>query len=261
MARRMRILVTGAGGCVGRAIRARSVGVGADVRCVTHAELDVTDRTAAERLVAAWSPDAVLFCAAVTDVDRCAVDPGAYAVNVTAPIAWARLAPTWLLSTNYVFDGTGPHAPGAPRTPRGAYARHKCDAEDGVLAAGGHVARVGWIVGAGGRTFPSQLAARLRRDETVRAIADRLVQPSWSLDLADALLALPPGVTHQIGAAETTWFDFATAVRARVGRGSVVPVPVAALDLPEPRPTDARLTPALLPPWTAHLDAISALSG
>ncbi len=259
MARQTRILVTGAGGCVGGAIRARGLRPGIEVRTLTRRELDVTDEVATDRLLDAWQPDAVIFCAAVTDVDRCAVDPAAEAVNVHAPARWARRVPTWLLSTNYVFDGPGPHLPSSPRHPGGAYARQKCAAEDAVLAAGGHVVRVGWIVGPGGRTFPSRLAARLRAGETVRATADRIVQPTWSEDLAEALLDLPPGVTHRIGAAETTWFALATEVQRTVGRGAVLPVSTASLNLPEPRPVDARLAPATLPPWTERLEAISAL--
>lgn len=254
-----RILVTGAGGCVGQAVRARAAVRGHIVIPLSHAELDVTDAAARDAALRRWAPDAVLFAAALTDVDRCATDPRAPAVNVEAPAAWARVVPTWLLSTNYVFDGPGPHPPDGARNPAGAYARQKAAAEDAVSAAGGHVVRVGWVVGPGGRTFPSRLAGRLRAGETVRAIADRVVQPSWSEDLADALLALPEGVTHLIGAEETTWFDLAVIVQARLGRGTVAPVRVAELSLPEPRPVDARLAPAVLPGWTARLEAILGL--
>ena len=152
----MRILITGAGGLVGRALVARGA-AGLD-----HAALDVTDHDALAAAITREQPDAVIFCAAIANVDACATDPRARAVNVEAPAACARLAPTWLVSTNYVFDGPGPHRTDGPRRPVNAYGRLKVEAEDAVLAAGGHVVRTGWVFGPGGRNYPSRIEALLR---------------------------------------------------------------------------------------------------
>ena len=119
--------------------------------------------------------------------------------------------------------------------------------------------RVGWVVGPGGRTFASTLAARLRAGETVGAVADIVVQPTWSEDLAEAILELPEGVTHRIGAGETSWYGFALGVRARVGSGAVVPVRQTDLALTDPRPRDGRLTPATLRPWWEWVGDAAAL--
>jgi dTDP-4-dehydrorhamnose reductase len=251
--RRKRVLVTGADGCVGSAVRARGRARGLDLVCLGHADLDVTDAVARERALDLHRPDAVLFCAAFTAVDACAGDPASARVNVEAPGAWARRVETWWLSSNFVFHTRGPHAPDAVPTPRGVYANQKIAAETAVRAAGGHVARVGWVYGPGGRTFASTLARRLRAGEQVAAIADVVVQPTWSEDLADALLDLPEGVTHHIGAGETSWYGLALAVQARVGSGVVVPVRQEDLHLTDPRPRDARLTPARLAPWWDRL--------
>lgn len=252
----MRILVTGGEGLVGRALRARGPLHGHQVIALPRSACDVTDPAARDAALATYRPDAVVFCAAFTDVDRCATEPRSHAVNAEAPAAWAARAPVLFVSSNFVFDGWGPHPPGRAPTPRGVYATQKAEAERGVLAAGGAVARVGWVYGPGGRTFGSRLAARLRAGETVRAIADAVVQPTWSEDLADALLALPTGVTHHVGRGEASWYAFALAARARVGRGEVVPVRIAELGLAEPRPRDARLSPATLPPWWERMDAL-----
>ncbi len=253
----MRILIPGAGGLVGSALRARAAERGADCVLLTRAECDVTDPRARDAALRRHRPDAVLFCAARTSVDAVADDPTAEAVNVEAPAAWAREVETWLLSSNFVLGGPGPHLPDATPRPSGvAYARQKARAEAAVLAAGGHVARVGWVYGPGGRTFASTLAARLRAGERVRAIHDLVVQPTWSLDLADALLALPRGVTHHAGAGEVSWYGFALAVWARIGRGAVEPVRLADFGLREPRPRDARLAPATLAPWWTRIDEL-----
>lgn len=255
----MRILVTGADGLVGRAVVERGRARGMDVVGVGRAACDVTDDAARERTLDRVRPDVVLFCAAFTAVDRCAADPRAWAVNAEAPGRWAARVPTWWLSSNFVFHAPGPHGPDSTPSPRGVYAAQKVAGEAAVRAAGGHIARVGWVYGPGGKTFGSTLAARLRRGETVSAIADVVVQPTWSLDLADALLELPEGTSHHAGAGEGSWYAFALGVWARVRSGRVVPTRLQALGLPEPRPRDGRMVPARLAPFWERLDAAAAL--
>ena len=249
----MRILVVGSGGLIGRALlRAAPASVHTLVG-LDRAACDVSDPAARTRALKHHRPEAVLFCAAFTDVDGAAQSPlshavVSHAVNVEAPIAWAREVPTWFLSSNFVFDGPGPHPPHEASRPTSVYATQKVKAEAGVLAAGGHVVRVGWVHGPGGRTFASTVEPRLRANETVRAIYDVVVQPTHVDDVARALLNLPRGLTHLMGAGETSWYGFALAVQARLGSGRVVPVRSADLGL-GPRPRDARLSPAKLPPW------------
>lgn len=254
----MRILIPGAGGLVGTALRARAAASGHTCIFLDRAECDVTDARARSEALRSHRPGAVLFCAARTAVDACATDASSEAVNVGAPAAWAAEVETWLLSSNFVFGGPGPHATGSTPRPAGVYADQKVRAEAAVLAAGGHVARVGWVYGPNGRTFGSTLAARLRAGEPVRALYDVRVQPTWSLDLADALLGMPRGVVHHAGSGEGSWYAFALAVWARVRSGTVVPVRLAELGLAEERPRDARLTPATLPPWWDRVEALVA---
>jgi dTDP-4-dehydrorhamnose reductase len=255
----MRILIPGADGLVGTALRARQDRCAHECIFLGRAACDVTDPAARRAALRRWRPDAVLFCAARTDVDACAHDPAAEAVNVDAPAAWAADVETWLLSSNFVFDGPGPHPAADRPRPGGVYAGQKARAEARVLAAGGHVARVGWVYGPGGRTFASTLARRLRAGGEVRALCDLLVQPTWSFDLADALLAMPRGVHHHAGAGDASWYAVALAAWARIGSGRVVPVRLAEMGLTEPRPRDARLAPARLAPWWERIDALVAL--
>jgi dTDP-4-dehydrorhamnose reductase len=240
----MKILVTGAGGLVGRAL------VGRGALGASRAAIDVTRADDLERALTRFSPDAVIFCAAVTNVDACETDQRAWATNALAPAAWARRVPTWLVSTNYVFDGAGPHAPRAGRSPVNAYGRQKLAAEDGVLAAGGHVVRTGWVFGPGGRNFPSTIFDRVRGG-AVHAMTGWPVQPTWVGDLAERLLTLPEGVSHAIGGEQTTWFRFALEAERLLGLGGRVH-PQDALPT-GPRPSDARLAPADLPGWRARL--------
>lgn len=256
----MRILVTGAGGLVGTALRARAGSAPHTMVFLDRGACDVTDPASMVAALDRHRPDAVLFCAARTDVDACGEDPSSEAVNVEAPARWARSVETWFLSSNFVLDGVGPHPPSARPAPSGVYADQKARAEAAVLDMGGHVVRVGWVYGPGGRTFASTLASRLRAGQRVRAVYDVLVQPTWSLDLADALLRLPRGVSHHASADAVSWYGMALTVHARIGRGSVEPVALRALGLREPRPRDARLAPAVLPPWHARIDDLLAFT-
>lgn len=245
----MRVVVVGAGGLIGRALvrapRREHPLVG-----LTRAECDVTSPAERDRVLATFRPDAVVFCAAMTEVDR--ADTASRAVNVDAPIAWAGRVETWFLSSNFVFDGPGPHRPDCKPSPVGVYGEQKVVAERGVLAAGGHVVRVGWVYGPEGRTFASTLASRLQAGESVRASFDTVVQPTHADDVAAALLELPRGITHLAGCEETSWYGMAGAVQARVGKGRVVPVRTSELGI-GPRPRDARLSPANLPGWRLRL--------
>ncbi len=246
----MDILVTGGGGLLGGAVGRRGG------RALSRQDLDVTDRAASEALLTEDPPDAVVFCAAITDVDRCAHDPRARAVNIDAPRWWAHQVPVVLISTNYVFSDGGPHAPGDPVDPVNAYGRQKVAAEQAVLGAGGSVVRTGWLYGAGGGNFPSTLGRALRAG-TVTAIEDWPVQPTWVEDLAPLLLDPPRGITHAIGADTGTWAEIATAVADHMGLADRVhPRPLASLGL-GPRPPDARLAPAHLPGWRARLEQLA----
>ncbi len=265
----MKLLVTGGEGLVGRALagaaRARGIACAAPGRQA----LDV--RSDPAQALREHAPHVVIFCAAQTQVDACA--PEHRDVNVEAPAAWARACAQAgvrlrLLSSNFVLDGPGPHPPDTLPRPGSLYARQKAEAEGFVRASGGQVVRVGWVYGPGGRTFASTLPARLARGETVPALADVLVQPTWAPDLAEALLdtLLDPAPTmHLIGSAEVSWYGMACAVQAALpgSPGSVTPVRLDTLGLAAHRPRDARLAPALLPGWSTRVEACirAALAG
>jgi len=77
----MRILITGANGMLGREL-APVLAPRHEVRAVSHAECDIADESSIGHAVAEWTPELVINCAALSDVDGCERDPErALAVN------------------------------------------------------------------------------------------------------------------------------------------------------------------------------------
>ncbi len=131
-----RVLVTGAGGQVGSALRDRLP----EAIFLARADLDVSDAGAVRSALRAG--DVVVHTAAMTDVDGCERDPdAAFAVNAAgAANVAASGARMILLSTDYVFDGARrarAYREDDPTGPLSAYGRSKLAAERvGARAAG-----------------------------------------------------------------------------------------------------------------------------
>jgi dTDP-4-dehydrorhamnose reductase len=200
---RHRVLITGAGGQLGVALR--EVFPDADAR--PRAELDVTQPVIVEP-----APELVLHAAAWTDVDGAEADEeGALLVNVEGTRNVAALgAPVVYFSSDYVFDGSKqePYVESDEPAPRSAYGRSKLCGEQEVRE--GWIVRSSWLFGWMGHNF-------------VRTML-RLVE-------------LPGGVWHVAADGETTWAEFADAIFEEAGLDCrVAPVTTEELGRPAPRP-------------------------
>ena len=107
----MKVLVTGAGGLVGRAVVSHCNLADESVVALDHHALDITDESQVNAAIDRERPEVVINCGAWTDVDGCELDPGrAHAANALGPELLAlgcRRAGALLItiSTDYVFDG------------------------------------------------------------------------------------------------------------------------------------------------------------
>jgi dTDP-4-dehydrorhamnose reductase len=228
-----RVLVTGAGGQLGVALR--EAFPEADAR--TRAELDVTEPIALD-----YIPGLVLHAAAWTDVDGAeANEGGALSSNVEGTRNVVALgAPVVYYSTDYVFDGAKrePYVESDEPAPLGAYGRSKLLGEGEVRD--GWIVRSSWLFGWTGDNFVrTMLRLGAERDE-VRVVADQRGAPTYVGHLAAAtgqLLALPRGVWHVAAEGETTWAEFADAILSEAGLDCrVVPISTEELGRPAPRP-------------------------
>lgn len=276
----MQILVTGASGQLGRAVVAEALRRGSRALGLGHAECPVDDAARVAEAIAAARPDYVVHCAAWTDVDGCEADPeradrinGQGTANVVAACRQLGCALAYV-STDYVFDGLGtrPYRVDDPVGPRSAYGRSKRRGEEAVLAAvpGARfwIVRTSWVFGPGGKHFPGAIAARARAGGPLRVVDDQRGCPTYTPDLAAALLDLPhcdaaPGIWHACNEGAVTWHGFAEAIVSKLGLTlPVARISTAELGRPAPRPaysvldcsTLTRLRGRPLPAWD---DALS----
>jgi len=238
---RPHVLVTGAGGQVGLALRAHLP----EATFLARAELDVTDRAAVAEAVRGTA--LVVHTAAMTDVDGCERDPErAEAVNAggaeNVAAAGARVIH---LSTDYVFSGArgGEYAEDDPTGPLGAYGRSKLAGERAVLARPGNlVVRTSWVYGEG-RNFIRSILGADRAGKELRVVDDQRGRPTWAGDLARAIAFLAgrddAGILHVTGAGEPcTWADLAETV---VGH-PVERITSEEFGAPAPRPRNSVLS-------------------
>lgn len=274
-----RFLVTGAGGQLGADLM-RILPPG-DTVGVTRAELDVADPAAVEKAVVDARPDVVFNAAAYTKVDAAEEDEAtALAVNADGPANLARVCALHggavvHVSTDYVFagDATRPYEPGDPVGPRSAYGRTKLAGEQALrelLPERSWVVRTAWVYGESGPNFVRTMLKLEATRDTVDVVDDQRGSPTWSRDLAAALVELAasgtrPGILHATNSGDTTWFGLARAIFAEAGADPerVRPTTTDRFPRPAPRPpysvlSDATWRAAGLTPLRSWQDALHA---
>jgi dTDP-4-dehydrorhamnose reductase len=245
---RVKVLVTGAGGQLGRDVCERfGASVHHEVVASDHATLDVGDREAVLQAVTATRPDAVIHCAAWTAVDACEADPDrAYRVNALGNRYLAeasRLVGAHLLSvsTDYVFDGTkpDPYVEWDTPNPQSVYGRSKLAGE---IEAGPEatIVRTAWVCGEHGANMVKTILRLAGEHDTLSFVDDQRGNPSFTEDLAVMIQRLVidrrPGVFHVTNQGAVSWFEFAGAVLVAAGLDPARVRPIATADLQPPRP-------------------------
>ncbi|MDI1242887.1 MAG: dTDP-4-dehydrorhamnose reductase [bacterium] len=254
----MKILITGARGMVARATAEYCRSIGDDVAALTRDEMNIADLESVHAAIEGFRPDAIINCAAYTNVDGAESEPeDAFSANVVGPWNLAQAALEFdcgfvTISTDYVFDGTfdGFYTQRHQPNPQGIYATTKRSGEiDGLTAnARSIVVRSGWIYGHGGTNFLSVMGDLLRDCKRIKAIKDSYGTPTFAGDLARRLRELAeldmPGIFHVTNAGEgTSYLGFAEKVCEIGGFDSSLLDPVSNADLhrPAPRPTSSKL--------------------
>lgn len=243
---------------VGRTLIDHCRAAGDEVLGYDHQALDIADGDKVESTLLSIRPDAVINCAAWTDVDGCEFDPErAQAANAAGPENLARAsrlinAAFVTISTDYVFDGSkeGFYTQQDDPRPQSVYGRSKLDGERRAQLAYPRtiVVRSGFIFGAGGKNFLSTVVDRARRGEPLKAISDAYGTPTFARHLAARLRELAqlnrPGIFHVVNEGSgASYEEFAREALDRAGltRVKLEGVEMDSLNRPAPRPRNSRL--------------------
>jgi dTDP-4-dehydrorhamnose reductase len=246
----MRVLVTGAGGQLGRDTVLACEAAGDEVSGLAHAALDVCDRDAVLGAITTVRPDAVIHCAAWTAVDACESDldraytANALAVRYVADGCRRVGAHLVTISTDYVFDGTkpSPYVEWDTVSPLSAYGRTKLGGELEALGAGigATVARTSWVCGEYGNNMVKTVLKLAAERPSLSFVDDQIGHPSFCADLAPMLRRLAverrPGVHHVTNQGAVSWYEFVQAIVSAMGKDPAMVSPISTVELQPPRP-------------------------
>jgi len=212
----MKILVTGGRGQLGRAMVRRGTERRHVIAALDLPELDICDRAAVDQQIAALRPTFVVNAAAYTAVDKAEAErERAFAVNEGGARNVAHACrdagvPLVHISTDYVFDGSAarPYREDDPIAPLGVYGASKAAGERAVIETGASIIRTSWLFGQGGPSFVHTMLRLAAERPVLRIVGDQHGCPTWTDDLADAIIALAerrtePCVLHFCNAGET----------------------------------------------------------
>jgi dTDP-4-dehydrorhamnose reductase len=242
---------------VARAMAAYCRSIGDDVAALTRQDCDIADENSVLMAVESNRPDAIINCAAYTDVDGAeSNEAAAHNANVTGVGNLAQAAHKFhtrfvTISTDYVFDGTKSdfYTQRDTPNPQGVYAETKRLGEIAALQYGrAIVVRSGWIYGDGGTNFLSVMHKLLGEGKLIKAIGDAYGTPTFAGDLARRLRELAeldlPTIYHVTNSGPgTSYLGFAEKVCEIGGfdKKLVEPVSNAGLKRPAPRPVSSKL--------------------
>lgn len=228
------ILVTGANGQLGNEMRIVAKGssdnyIFTDVNQVEGVEttyLDITDLDAVCRMVEERGVDAIVNCAAYTNVDAAESNEVlAEKLNAEAPenLAKAMKKVGGLLiqiSTDYVFGKEPYNVPckeDQQGTPTGIYGLTKLHGEQRIVATGCNyvIIRTAWLYSEFGKNFCKTMMNLTATKPQLKVVFDQVGTPTYALDLAKAIEVVlakfdgsQTGVYHYSNEGVCSWFDF-----------------------------------------------------
>ena len=282
----MNILVTGANGQLGsemRIVAAASADryIFTDVTAhegLVTAALDITDLEAVRKMVKDERVDAIVNCAAYTNVDAAESDADtAERLNADAPENLAiamKETGGWLvhISTDYVFGKEPYNTPCTEEregTPTGVYGLSKLHGERKIMATGCKyvILRTAWLYSEFGKNFCKTMLALTASKPKLKVVFDQCGTPTYALDLAKAIRKIlenpKAGVYNFSNEGVCSWYDFTKMIQEYSGQTECEVVPCHSSEFPSPvtRPSYSVLDKTKIketfgvevPYWTASL--------
>lgn len=254
------ILVTGANGQLGNEIRivAQSSSDGYIFTDINHIDgvettyLDITDLKAVRKIVTEHQVNAIVNCAAYTNVDKAEEDVALCTLlNRQAPenLAIAMKEVDGLLvhiSTDYVFGGDSyntPYKEEQQGTPTGVYGYTKFLGEQAIQAVGcNHVIiRTAWLYSEFGKNFCKTMMNLTATKPQLKVVFDQVGTPTYALDLARAIAMVlerfdgsQTGIYHYSNEGVCSWFDFTKMIAEYSGKTECDVQPCHSDEFPSP---------------------------
>jgi len=266
-------LVVGADGMLGSMIVERLTAAGINVEGVVLNDMDITNEQQTQLVLSERKPSVVMNCAAYTNVDgaetneEVALHVNGDGVRNLARAAKQIGARLVHISTDYVFSGT--QADGynedAQPDPQGAYGRTKLAGERALAdeVADFLLVRTAWLYGPDGKNFVDTIREKLKAGETLKVVGDQIGSPTFTGDLAEAIIALvnnnaPSSIYHLVNSGRASWYDFACAIRDELGLSAdITQVTTVEFPRPAPRPAYSVLNNTKRPPLPQWRDALT----
>lgn len=254
----MVVLVTGAAGQLGQAIKSRFEFF-SDFNFVfcNSAELNITNLENCKAVFAKHQPAFCINTAAYTAVDKVESEPEiAEAINVLGAENLAKASKeynTVLLhvSTDFVFDGSAktPYKETDAPNPQSVYGATKLKGEQAIATVWEKhfIVRTSWVFSEFGNNFKKTMLRLASDRDELSVVADQIGTPTQALDLANVLLqmcALPEkhtlknyGIYHFSNLGECSWYDFAKEIfKQNNVTIKLNPIPTSAYPTPAKRP-------------------------
>lgn len=253
----MRVIVTGAGGQLGFDIIRQLLENGDEPFAADLPEVDITDNACVEAFFEKVKPEAVIHCAAYTNVDgaesnkelcRAINRDGTLNVAGAAQKHGAKLV---YISTDYVFDGKGtePFEVDSPKAPCNHYGVTKLEGE---IAASENcekcfVVRISWVFGINGKNFVKTMLRLAKERDVLTVVCDQIGSPTYTPDLSELICEMVKtekyGVYHATNENYCSWAEFAAEIMRLAGEKTrVIPVASSEYKTVAVRPLNSRMS-------------------
>ena len=257
----MKVLVTGVNGQLGHDVmnelskrghegigsgsspEYKGIAGGSAVRSMLYVQMDITNFETVRNTILEIRPDAVIHCAAWTNVDGAEAPENLEKVRATNVTGTENIAKACkeanssmlYISTDYVFNGNGaePWQPDCKDfSPLNVYGQSKLDGELAVVhnLEKFFVVRTAWVFGLNGKNFIKTMLNVGCMNESVRVVNDQVGTPTYTIDLARLLVDMAE--TEKYGFYHATneggyisWYDFCCEIYSQAGMATkVIPV-------------------------------------
>lgn len=257
----MKIIVTGSKGQLGTDVVSQLNKNGIEAIGADLPEVDITDALATEKFIAECNADAVIHCAAFTNVDLAESDLdtcrkiNADGTKNIAESCKKHCLKLMYISTDYVFSGIGtePFETNSPKSPCNNYGLTKLEGENAVteLCSEYFIVRISWVFGENGKNFVKTMLRLSKEKDTLTVVDDQIGSPTYTKDLASLLCEMIQtekyGVYHATNEGYCSWAEFAAKIMELSGAETkIIPVSSEEYKTAAVRPKNSRLSKASL---------------